>query len=238
MKLAVISDVHGNLLALDAVLEDVARQGVDQTVALGDFLSGPFDPKGVADRFIALGVPSVRGNHDRFITDGREHDWVIDALVRDMLEPQQQDWLASVPATAVIGGEVFLCHGTPRDDNTLWLDGVGEDGKLFHRSRESIEREAEGFDYPVLLCGHSHIPRTLRLGDGRLVVNPGSVGLPMALGSTDARYAIVESRNGGWSVSLRAIPYDHQGAARQARELGYENWAEAVSTGWPLPRDL
>lgn len=238
MKLAVISDVHGNLHALDAVLDDIARQGVAQTVALGDFVSGPFDPRGVADRFIELGLVSVRGNHDRFITDGRRDDWVIDALARSLLDVRQTAWLAAVPATATLGAEVLLCHGTPRDDNTLWLDGVGEDGKVFHRSRESIEAEASGFDYPVLLCGHSHIPRTLRLADGRLVVNPGSVGLPMAMGSTDARYAIVERLDDNWSVSLRAIPYDHEAAARQARSHGYENWAIAVATGWPLPRDL
>lgn len=238
MRLAVISDVHGNLHALDAVLEDIARQGAEQTVVLGDFVSGPFDPCGVADRFIELGLVSVRGNHDRFITDGRADDWAIDALARSLLDERQAAWLAGIPATATLGDEVFLCHGTPRDDNTLWLDGVGPDGKLFHRSRESIEAEAGGFPFPVLLCGHSHIPRTLRLADRRLVVNPGSVGLPMAMGSTDARYAIVERRDGDWSVSLRAIPYDHDGAARQARDNGYENWAEAVSTGWPLPRDL
>ncbi len=238
MRLAVISDVHGNLHALDAVLDDILQQGAEQIVALGDFVSGPFDPRGVADRFIELGLVSVRGNHDRYIVDGRRDDWAIDALARGLLDGRQTSWLAGIPATATLGDEVLLCHGTPRDDNTLWLDGVGEDGKLFHRSRESIEAEARGFNYPVLLCGHSHIPRTLRLGDRRLVVNPGSVGLPMAMGSTDARYAIVERRHGDWSVSLRAIPYDHDGAARQARDNGYENWALAVSTGWPLPKDL
>ncbi len=237
MKIAVLSDVHGNLHALDAVLEDIAGYNVDVTVALGDFVSGPFDPGGVAARFMELGLPSVRGNHDRFITDGRKDDWEIDILARTTLDAAQHAWLAAVPATEVVG-DVFLCHGTPRDDNMLWLDGVDDDGKVFHRPRAFIETEAEGCDYPVLLCGHSHIPRTLRLANGRLVVNPGSVGLPMALGSTDARYAIIEKLNRGWTVNLRAIPYDHAAAAAQARALGHQRWADAVSTGWPSPRDL
>lgn len=185
-----------------------------------------------------LDLPAVRGNHDRFITDGRDDAWEIDILARASLDAAQLEWLAAVPATEVVGEEVFLCHGTPRDDNMLWLDGVDTDGKVFHRPRAFIETEAEGFDYPVLLCGHSHIPRTLRLANGRLVVNPGSVGLPMALGSIDARYAIVERLSRGWAVNLRAIPYDHLAAAGQARALGHDRWAEAVSTGWPSPRDL
>jgi putative phosphoesterase len=237
VKLAVLSDVHGNLLALEAVLDDIARQGVDATVALGDFVSGPFDPAGVADRFIGLGLPSVRGNHDRFITDGREKDWHIDALARNTLTPEQHAWLAELPATRVLDDQILLSHGTPRDDNTGWLDGfVGDNVMLLPPA--TIEGHAAGFDYPVLLCGHTHVPRSVRLKDGRLVVNPGSVGLPFEIGSPDARYAIVEKRAGRWATQLRAIPYDHERAARQARDKGYDAWAEAISGGWISPRGL
>jgi len=237
MRLAVISDVHGNLHALDAVLDDIAGQGVDATVALGDFLSGPSDPVGVANRFMELAMPAVRGNHDRFITDGREDDWQIDALVRDMLDETQHAWLASVPATLLFEHNVFLCHGTPRDDNASFMDGmVGSVSSLL--PREHIEAEASGFDHDVLLCGHTHVPRSLRLGDGRLVVNPGSVGLPFEIGSPDARYAIIEKRHAGWNTELRAVAYDHAAAAEQARERGYPKWAEALTWGWASPRDL
>ena len=237
MRLAVLSDVHGNLHALDAVLEDIARQGVDQTVALGDFVSGPSDPVGVADRFIEIGMPSVRGNHDRFITDGRADDWHIDALVRGMLDDTQRAWLAAVPATLVYEQSVFLCHGTPRSDNAAFMDGsVGSVPTML--PREHIEAEAQGFDHEVLLCGHTHVPRSLRLADGRLVVNPGSVGLPFEIGSPDARYAIIEKRRTGWNTELRAVAYDHEAAARQALDRGYPKWAEALTWGWASPRDL
>lgn len=237
MRLAVLSDVHGNLHALDAVLEDIARQGVDETVALGDFLSGPSDPVGVADRFIEIGMPSVRGNHDRFITDGRADDWHIDALVRGMLDDTQRAWLAALPATLVYEQSVFLCHGTPRSDNSAFMDGtVGAVPTML--PREHIEAEAQGFDHEVLLCGHTHVPRSLRLADGRLVVNPGSVGLPFEIGSPDARYAIIEKRRTGWNTELRAVAYDHEAAARQALDRGYPKWAEALTWGWASPRDL
>ena len=237
MRLAVLSDVHGNLTALDAVLDDIAAQGVEATVALGDFLSGPSDPVGVAERFIELDMPSVRGNHDRYITDGREKDWHIDALVRGMLDQRQQQWLAGVPATRVLEGDVFLCHGTPQDDNSSFMDGmVGGISSLL--SRDYIEGVAAGFDHEVLLCGHTHVPRSLRLADGRLVVNPGSVGLPFEIGSPDARYAIIEKRRAGWNTELRAVAYDHQAAAKQALERGYPAWAEALTSGWASPKGL
>ena len=237
MRLAVISDVHGNPHALEAVLADIAGQGVDATLSLGDFLSGPGDPAGVADRLMTLDFPSVRGNHDRYITDGRENDWHIDAMVRDTLNAAQAAWLAAVPATLLFEGEVLLCHGTPRDDGASFMDGM-VDGVPRLLSREHIEREAAGFDYPVILCGHTHVPRSLRLGDGRLVVNPGSVGLPFEIGSPDARYGIIEKRREGWNTELRAVAYDHVAAAQLAEARGYPRWAEALLYGWASPRGL
>jgi len=237
VRLAVLSDVHGNLHALDAVLEDIARQNVDGMLSLGDFLSGPCDPAGVANRFIELGMPSVRGNHDRYIVDGRENDWHIDVLVRRLLDERQRAWLASVPATLLFEGDVFLCHGTPRDDNASFMDHmVGTIAAM--QSREHIEAEAAGFDHAVLLCGHTHVPRSLRLNDGRLVVNPGSVGLPFEIGSPDARYAIIEKRAAGWNTELHAVAYDHEAAAKLALDKGYPKWAEALTSGWASPRGL
>ncbi len=237
MKLAIISDVHGNVHALDAVLDDIALQGVDATLALGDFLSGPFDPVGVADRLIDLGFPSVRGNHDRYLAEGRDDDWHIDAFVRGMLAPRHLDWLRNLPPTAVHGEAVLLSHGTPRDDNAGWLDTMVGDHAVL-APRERIEREAEGFAYEVLLCGHTHVPRSVKLGDGRIVVNPGSVGLPFDSGSPEAHYAVVEKRRAGWSVAFVSLPYDYQSAAALAIDRGYPKWAEVVTGGWLKPREL
>lgn len=237
MKLAIISDVHGNLHALDAVLDDIAGQGVDATLTLGDYLSGPFDPAGVADRMIELGLPAIRGNHDRYLVEGRDDDWHIDVYVRSLLAPRHLDWLRGLPPTTVHESSVLLAHGTPRNDNVGWLDGmVG--GHAVLMPREHIEREAEGLSYELLLCGHTHVARTVKLGDGRLVVNPGSVGSPFDSGSPDAHYAIIEKRRAGWTVSLNSIPYDHVAAANLAVARGYPKWAEVVTTGWPKPREL
>ena len=83
----------------------------------------------------------------------------------------------------------------------------------------------------MLLCGHTHVPRVVRLADGRLVVNPGSVGLQMNYGSPDAHYALIERRGGDWSVSLRTVPYDRSTAAALAARNGFPAWGEALIGG-------
>lgn len=239
MRIAVISDIHGNFAALEAVLADIGTRGVDATVGLGDFVSGPFDPRAVIDRVRASGMACVRGNHDRWVADGRvdAQDWAVDAWVRDLLPAEELEWLGAIPATQVIEGEVFLCHATPKDDTSFWMDRLG-DSDVLSMPREHIESEATGVDYPVLLCGHTHVPRTLRLADGRLLLNPGSVGLPFLLGSPDARYAIIEKRGGEWSAELLAIPYDRAPAQAQARALGFAGFATAIETGWATLAEL
>lgn len=116
---------------------------------------------------------------------------------------------------------------------SAWLDAWFEDRTLTLPGEAAVNAAAEGLDFPVLLCGHTHLPRAVRLRDGRLVVNPGSVGLQMNHGSPDARYALLDRHDGHWTVSLRAIPYDHAAAARQALQHGYPLWHAALSTGWP-----
>ena len=238
MRIAVLSDVHGNLAALEAVLGDVTRRGADAVVGLGDFVSGPFDPRGVADRVMAANMPAVRGNHDRWVVEGRDDDWHVDKLVREELNSAHTDWLRSLPATRVFEGEVFMCHATPTTDTEFWMDRLTESHGVLSNPREKIEAEAEGVDFPVLLCGHTHVARTLRLADGRLLVNPGSVGLPFLLGSPDARYAMIEKRNGAWSVELFAIPYERAPAVAQAHGYGYPGFAMAIQTGWATFADL
>jgi diadenosine tetraphosphatase ApaH/serine/threonine PP2A family protein phosphatase len=108
---------------------------------------------------------------------------------------------------------------------------------------EAIEREAKGIMQPLILCGHTHLARAVRLGDGRLIVNPGSVGSPgyrdthpfphvIEAGTPDARYAILELAAGGWRVTFRHVPYDHDAMAALARQNGQPELASALATGW------
>lgn len=163
--------------------------------------------------------------------------------VLSQLERRHIDWLAGLPATAVYKDDVFLCHGTPRSDMAYWLERVRPDATVEATPIEAVEREADGIDCSLILCGHTHIPRLVRLRDGRLVVNAGSVGCPgyrwdmpvdhvMQAGTPDACYAILERAPAGWSVTFRFVPYDCASMAALAERNGWPDWAHALATGW------
>lgn len=244
MIFAAFADVHGNSAALDAVLADITRRGINDIVNLGDSLSGPLDPGGTAERLMDLGLPTVRGNHDRALEEtdpariGLWERWTLPEITE-----AQRGWAASLPER-LTHGEALLCHATPGDDATNWLDERGEDRRMHFRPRHAIERLAAGETAPLMLCGHTHVPRMVRLGSGSVVVNPGSVGCPSYLddreatpfiaetGAPDARYAICEKADGQWTVSLVSVAYDAQRMVDLALAKGADSWAEALTTGW------
>ncbi|HWA19756.1 MAG TPA: metallophosphoesterase family protein [Devosia sp.] len=233
MKIAVISDVHGNRLALEAVLDDIAEQKVDSTLNLGDLVSGPMEPNWTADILMDLDIPTIRGNHERYLIDNPpENIGPVDRFAQEQMEAKHRGWITQLPATMSLLDHVFMCHGTPISDEDPWLDNWWDGRRETFPDESTVASKADGFNYPVLLCGHTHIPRAVRLKDGRLIVNPGSVGLQMNHGSPDARYCMLERRKGQWSVTFRSVPYDHFAAARQAYANGFPQWREALVGGW------
>ncbi len=248
MRFAAIADIHGNSAALDAVLADIRTQGVAEIVNLGDHLSGPLDAAGTADRVMALGGIALRGNHDRALIDRPKAEmgqWELDCI--DALTPAHLGWLKALPETARYRGEVYLCHGAPSGDTTYWLERLRGDGQLEPAPIEAIESEASGIDAnepeaTLLLCGHTHLARAVRLRDGRLAVNPGSVGCPgyfdprpvphiVQSGAPHAAYAILAKTSLGWDVTFRQVPYDPTGMIALAKSAGRADWAELLETG-------
>lgn len=233
MRIAVLSDVHGNAIALEAVLADIATQSVDATLCLGDHVSGPMDPAGVVERLRTLSGPIISGNHDRWVVEPRESgQGMVDRFAATQLSREQHGWLASLPATAVFNSEVFLCHGTPASDDLHWIDGWYSGRTATLPEEAAIVAAAEGVQYPIMLCGHTHLARSVRLRDGRRIINPGAVGFQLVHGSPDARYAVIERRQGQWFTSLRVVEYDHDAAAAQAVGNGFAAWAEVLTIGW------
>lgn len=238
MRVAVISDVHGNAHALKAVQADIARLGVDLTLNLGDAVSGPLEPLRAADMQIEAGYPTLAGNHDRWIIErAPEAMDRVDRHVAAQLTPAHLDWLRRLPPTLVLD-DIYLCHGTPTSDTDPWLDGWSTNRNSTLPDETAVTAKAEGLDFPLILCGHTHLSRIVRLRDGRLIVNPGSVGLQINHGAPDARYALVERRAGRWSASLHAVGYDKEAAAAQAVAQGFLPWREALLTGWAGPEGL
>ena len=244
MRLAAIADVHGNHLALEAVLSDIRAHGISDVVDLGDMVSGPLDARPTIDMLMALDAVHLLGNHDRYLID-RPHEkmgsW--ERLTYTQLGPQHLDWLRTLPANAIYRDEVFLCHATPQDDETYWLETVLPGGEVCMSTLESIEARAADVTQSLILCAHTHTARAVRLRDGRLIVNPGSVGSPgyrdshpfphvIEAGTPDARYAILEGTGGEWRVTFRHVPYDHAAMADLARQNGQAELANALATGW------
>lgn len=245
MRFAAIADIHGNAAALEAVLADISAQGISTSdiVNLGDCLSGPLEAGRTADMLLPLGLVTVRGNHDRYLIEhaaGDMHEWEADAFRQ--LTPAHLDWLRSLPFDAVFRDVAYLCHARPMDDSTYWLEQVTPEGQVVLRDLSEVEDWAEGILQSLILCGHTHLPRVVRLSDGRLIVNPGSVGCPaydddmpvhhqVEAGNPLASYAICERTAAGWSIGFRLVPYDHMGQSRLAAANGRPTWAAGLATG-------
>jgi diadenosine tetraphosphatase ApaH/serine/threonine PP2A family protein phosphatase len=244
MRFAAIADVHGNYLALEAVLADIRALGVTDIVNLGDMLSGPLDARRTIEMLMPLDAVHVLGNHDRYLLDRpveKMGSW--ERPVYAQLEAAHLDWLRAQPMTRVFREQVFLCHATPENDETYWLDIVHPDGAVALSPLDRIEQYAAGITQSLILCAHTHLARAVRLRDGRMIVNPGSVGGPgyrdthphphvVEAGTPDARYAILELKDGAWQVTFRHVPYDHEAMAALARRNDQPELANALATGW------
>ncbi len=254
MRLAVVSDIHGNLPALLAVWAEIQRESPDAVLNLGDIVSGPLWPRETAQWLMARAWTTIAGNHERQLLDMRRPQAASDAFAAAALGVEQKAWLAGLPARARLDGGVALVHGTPERDHEPLLDTVtpdfGQHGSPGVRAATPAEVAArlqgwDGAGITLLLCGHSHSPRVLALPrpEGELlVVNPGSVGLPaydhdqpyrhhVETGSPHARWALLEHTAQGWQVQQRFTAYDWRAAARQALANGRPDWCDALLTG-------
>ncbi|MCR0983430.1 metallophosphoesterase family protein [Roseomonas populi] len=245
MRIAAIADAHGNRLALEAVLEDIRAAAPDLVVNLGDLVSGPFDPAGAAEAQMALGCPTLAGNHERQVLSGGGPS---DIFARGCLSAAHRDWITGLPKTlSLLDGAVFACHGSPAGGDLDYLLEDVSSGRAVLAAEDAIAPKLAGIEEAgLVLCGHTHTQRAVWVR-GVLVVNPGSVGFPayrdtapvphaMEAGSPHARYALLTRGAAGWAVELRAVPYDWEGAARQAEANGRPEAAHAVRTGRVLAR--
>ncbi|SCE73054.1 Predicted phosphodiesterase [Micromonospora viridifaciens] len=222
-RVAVLSDIHGALPPLEAVLAEPDVASADLIVLTGDLAAGP-QPVEVLDRLTALGDRAcwVGGNADRELVEaraGRKSPIDVSNWAADQLRDDQVARLAALPLTVTLPvaglGEVLFCHATPRDDEEVVL--VDSRPERWTEVFAGVPAEVE-----TVVCGHTHMPFT-RLVDRRLVVNPGSVGMPY--GGVGAGWALL-----GPGVQLRRTRYDVDAAcARVAAESAFPDaagWAD------------
>lgn len=242
MRIAALADIHGNLAALEAVVADFTRRGAEAVVNLGDSLAGPLLPRETARFLMAQPWTHLAGNHERqmLATEGRRGP--SDEYAVSQLGRAELDWVAALRPAVAFSPDILLCHGTPGSDSAYFLETV-EPGGVRAATPAEVATRLGDVTAALVLCGHTHTPRSVRTARGQLIVNPGSVGLPayddvlpyphvVQTGSPDARYAIVERRDGGWTSLLIAVPYDHAAMAELARQRHRPDWEHALRTGY------
>ena len=197
MRLGVISDIHGNLPALEAV--DAAMPPVDGVMCAGDIVGYNPWPAGCLDYVRDQEIPTVKGNHDRAVAvDGGAHFNGMAkagvAYAREQLDDEDLEWLDALPTERFLAdGRVHIVHGHPDDP----------DRYTYPRSF-SPSMLAKGVD--LLVVGHTHIQAAREFGEG-VVLNPGSVGQPRD-GESTAAFAVVELTDAGVDVEQHRVEYD------------------------------
>jgi putative phosphoesterase len=224
MRVAAIYDIHGNLPALEAVLQDIAQAEVDLIVVGGDVVAGPMPRETLACLLnLALPVQFIQGNADREVlaqmagTDAGAVPEQVREIVRwvaHQLQPEHARLFASWPATLRVEisglGEVLFCHATPRSDTELFTRLTPE---------ERLMPVFEGLNAALVVCGHTHMQFDRMVGSVR-VVNAGSVGMPY--GEAGAYWLLL-----GPSIQFRQTRYDRQQAA-----------ARILATDYPQAQDF
>lgn len=215
--LAIVSDLHGNLPALEAVLADLGT--VDAVVCCGDLVGYYPDAAEVVDRVRGLGALTVRGNHELMVTGAREvpgdrAGYYGVATARAALSREQLGWLAALPSSIAFahgGVALEVRHASPWDEDTY----------LYPDSDLGAVVLPEG---SWLLLGHTHYPMLRRAGGG-FVANPGSVGQPRDR-DPRAAYAILDTAAGRWEQ--RRVPYEHRRYQARLTALGVDPRAIAL----------
>jgi putative phosphoesterase len=199
VRVAAISDIHGNLPALEAVLAEIDAEGVDEIVVAGDTAHGPW-PAEVVDLLVERGARCVRGNADRETIERSDRYGPLAAWSADRLGESRLSVLRAWPLTVELSvdglGSVLVCHSTPESEDPIYtrITPDTEVAELF-----------ASVDADVVVCGHTHMQYDRTLASGLRVVNAGSVGMPYE-GAAGAYWALL-----GPEVEFRRTPYDVEG---------------------------
>ena len=242
MKLAVLSDIHGNAVAFDAVLADLARHPAERVICLGDAVQGGAEPRESVERLRALGCPVVMGNADAWLLSGHWTGTPQEELRRRSLEDvrawslEQLDadaraWIASFAPTVAVdldGVSLLAFHGSPASFDEILLPTT---------PAADFERALVPHADRILCGGHVHLQFRRRVGDS-FHFNPGSIGLAFRHDAEPgapivdpwAEYAVLEVDRGRVSLDFRRVPYDVAAYIGKLRTSGRPHAEEAIAT--------
>ncbi|QJD95653.1 metallophosphoesterase family protein [Mucilaginibacter robiniae] len=246
---AIISDIHGNSLALQAVLNDIKVRQVETIINLGDHVFGALEPEQTAELLRQNPMLCISGNTDREILESLDKPSEKENMERVKADLSEQTiaWLKSLPQTTIHDQLFFVCHGTPESDNEYLLEQVTPEG-VFVYNDEDLIAKIQHIKERIILCGHSHVNRVIYLSNGKIILNPGSVGLPAYLGvgehrfamesmTPHAKYAIVHADGNNISIEQVLCAYDWHRASEAALRNGSEKWSAFLLHG-RMPKAL
>lgn len=235
MRVAVLSDIHANYQALEAVISDLISQGCERVLCLGDLaMAGP-EPQKVIDYVKKQDWTVIQGNTDKMIAEFTPQ--IIDslkdkfpvmanALMDDIsvIDDAGKEYLKNLPVQKNIeieGVKILMVHGSPRRNNEDILPDM---------QMGEIEEMIKGVDADLIFCGHTHVPCGYQTNSKKTVVNVGSVGRPMTKDPKSC-YVIADFKNSGFSIEHRLVDYDRETASNimKSRDFdGAEKLAEMI----------
>lgn len=237
-KIAIFSDVHGNALALRAVLADIEGKGITEVYNLGDSFYGPLWPRECFEILLKRNLLGLKGNQDRMIYE----------MQGDLNHTQQfvlgelSDVLGNIKALPFdyLDDDLFLFHASPKKDDEYFIEIIELNHSKKRVGEDLLKDIPSHIKAPIIAFGHSHVPQYIQT-ENRHFINVGSVGLPaytddlpymhkMEAGSPHARYAIITIGD-DITVEMQKVIYDWEAAAKQVQSLGRNDWAKALATG-------
>lgn len=230
MKIAIISDIHGNMQALEAVLNDIRKEKCEKIFCLGDLaMAGP-EPSRTIEKIKELAQSSdftiIQGNTDEMIANcnnqilhllEQNNPIMAKALECDVLTltEEQKNFLRALPEqneSEVESVKILLVHGSPRKNN----ENIFPDLKI-----EEVEEMIKGTNADLIFCGHTHVPCGYQTNTKQTVVNVGSVGRPFSQ-EPKSCYAIAEIKDGQVAIKHNFVEYDVQTASQILAQRGFE----------------
>lgn len=241
-EIAIISDIHGNSFALQEVIHDIKSRGIETIINLGDSLYGPIDPKGTFELLQENNVISISGNQDRIILENlsAKSDFITIEYVKSQIDDRVIDWLKSLPFDMIYDDEIYCCHASPQSDFIYLLESLEIDN-ITIKSKNEIDRLLTDIKQRIVICGHSHVSKIVET-DNKLIVNPGSVGLPaydddlpvyhkMENFNPRTNYVVLNYKHDSPKIERISLNYDFEKAASLAEVNKRDDWAKWIRTG-------
>ena len=233
MKIALISDIHGNISALETVWYSIKEKGISEVYNLGDSLYGPLWPEETAQFIMKNNIESILGNEDESLVKNKNLN-ETEKYTLNQLSISSINWLRTLPE--IYNNDLFtLFHGSPGNNKKYFLENI-YDGKIVIKSNEEIKEGIKEIKTKYIGFGHSHLERILTIND-QILINAGSVGLPAFFDDIPehkietynnfTKYIVINDEK----IEICNIPYDYKSACKRAKENNRNDWSKYIENG-------